>query len=239
MAATLARPIARSLDHILLRGADFIPFVKPDRADIFRRIGALTNHSYAVSGPSDLFDARLLPQILDRVAWGYVRQAQTIAVGTGTATGTLGLPGLAIDIPVLVASTVGMVRRHALTYGFTDIEDEGGNRLPLLLAFSAALGAERAIARVSLRLAEAATGAVMERALMRVISEKMAAKLVASWLPRAVPLVSSAASAVLDFFFLHEAGRCSMEYFRGRHDMVRREHSLNRTLALGAGLAKP
>ena len=60
-----------------------------------------------------------------------------VAVTSGLGTGFFGMPGLAVDLPVLVANTVGLVRRHALVYGFTTIEDSTSDPKPLLFALGA------------------------------------------------------------------------------------------------------
>ena len=219
----LLRAASDAIETIVVKGTNLVPFVRPDPQDVVRKVNTLSNGQFNLEQPSQFFDPRLLVDVLDEVASDYTRSTQLIVTGSGGASGSLGLPGLALDVPVLVSAAVGLVRRHALAYGFTDIEEAKGDSAPLLVAFGAALGAEGAIARVTTRIAAGATGETMERLLARVVSEELAAKLVASWIPRAVPVISSVTSAALDYLFLREVGRRSARYFRRRHLLVRRQ----------------
>lgn len=219
----LAQQISHAVETVIVKGSDMVPFVRPDVADVVRKVNGLSNGTLALQTPADFFDSRLLITTLDEAARDYLRSAQLVATGSGGATGTLGLPGLALDLPVLVASTVGMVRRHALVYGFSDIEEAKGDRVPLLLAFATALGAESAIDRLATRLGASLAGPSIERLLARVVSEEMATRIATRWLARAVPLVSSATGAALDYLFLREVGRRSMRHYRERNLQVRRQ----------------
>jgi hypothetical protein len=165
----LGQQIAGAVETVIVRGSDLVPFVKPDRAEVVKRVNELSGNALHLQTPADFFDPRLLIDTLDQVASDYVRNAQVIATSSGGATGLLGIPGLALDLPILVASTVGMVRRQALTYGFTDIEDADGDRVPMLLAFGAALGADAAIDRVAMRVGGSITSRTTERLLARVV----------------------------------------------------------------------
>jgi len=216
--------IAGAVETVIVRGTNLIPFVRPDRAEIFKRVNDLSGDTLLLRQPADLFDERLSIGTLDQVAKDHIRNAQVIATTSGGATGLIGLPGLALDLPILVACTVGMVRRHALTYGFTEIEDADGDRLPLLLAFGAAMGADAAIDRIAVRVGTSLTSRTTQRLLARAVSEEMAATLTTRWLTRAVPLISSAASAALNWMFLREAGKRSMTHYRSRNLLVRQQN---------------
>ncbi len=219
----LARDISSAVETIIVKGTNIMPFVRPDVNEVVKKVNNLSNDTLHLQKPADFFGPRVLVGTLDQAAKDYVRNAQMVATGSGGATGSLGLPGLAIDLPILVASTVGMVRRHALVYGFTDIEEAGGDRVPLLFAFAAALGAENAISRVSARIGAGIAGDTMERLLARVVSEEMATRIATRWLARVVPVVSSVTGAALDYLFLAEAGRRSMKHYRDRHMLVRQQ----------------
>jgi hypothetical protein len=148
-----------------------------------------------------------------------------VAVTAGVSTGFFGLPGLAIDLPVLVANTVGLVRRHAVTYGFTTIEDSTNDPTPLLLALGASVGADMVIDRVGVKVGEKLSldlgTKLVEKYLVSRISEQFAARIVTSWLPRMVPIIGTATIAALDTAFLTLAGRESTRYFRRRHMEMR------------------
>ncbi len=219
--------VSDTLEAILVKGTSLFPKVKPDVGEIVDRVNVLTHYSLALRDPTDFFDARLPVSILDRVANEQKNRARIVVATAGAGVGAAGLPGLFIDIPVLVATTVGMVRRHALTYGFTEIEDSTGNPTPLLLALAASLGADLAISKLVTKVVNEIgldlTTKLVERFLVRYVSEAFAARILTSWLPRAVPLVGTFTVAALDAAFLTLAARRSASYFRDRHWLVRQQ----------------
>ena len=189
-------------------------------------------------------------KVLDKVAKEQTRRSQVVAVTAGVSTGFFGLPGLAVDLPVLVANTVGLVRRHALTYGFTTIEDSTNDPTPLLLALGASVGADMVIDRVGVKVGEKVGlelgTKLVEKYLVSRISEQFAARIITSWLPRMVPIIGTATIAALDTAFLTLAGRESTRYFRKRHLDVRGhiaaakiERAQWPSLAAGATLTLP
>ena len=66
---------------------------------------------------------------------------------------------------------------------------------------------------------------MVEKYLVKRISEQFAARLMTSWLPRLVPIIGTATIAALDTAFLTLAGRESTRYFRQRHVAVRQVSS--------------
>jgi hypothetical protein len=58
---------------------------------------------------------------------------------------------------------------------------------------------------------------------VRHVSEAFAARILTSWLPRAVPLVGTLTVAALDAAFLTLASRRSQSYFRDRHWQIRQQ----------------
>lgn len=223
----LSTQLYGALETVVVKGTDRLPFVKPDVNDIVARVDTLSRHTLKLNVPVDFFDSRLQMDVLDWVAKEHTRKAQLVAMGSGASSGTIGLPGLAIDAPILVATTVGLVRRHALIYGFTEIEDQRGEAMPLLMALGASVGAEFAIDRLTPRFAEKigvdVGTALVERFLMKRISEQLAAKIIVSWLPRAVPIIGAATSAALNYGFLSVIGRQSSRHYREQHTLVRRQ----------------
>ncbi len=219
--------ISNTLETILVKGTGLLPKVKPDVAEIVDRVNGLTGYTLALQEPTDFFDARLPVAVLNKVAQEQTNRARAVAAAAGAGVGAAGLPGIFIDIPVLVASTVGLVRRHAVTYGFTEIEESSGDPTPLLLALGASLGADIAIGKVVTKVVnemglELSTKLV-QRFLIRYVSERFAARILTSWLPRAVPIVGTLTVAALDAVFLTMASRRSTAYFRDRHWLVRQQ----------------
>ncbi len=221
----LANNIAEILETLIVKGTGMFPGVKPSAAEIVERVNTLTYYQLRLSEPIDFFDQRVDVKVLDKAAKEQTRKAQVVAVTAGVGTGFFGLPGLAVDLPVLVANTVGLVRRHALAYGFTTIEDNTNDPTPLLLALGASVGADMVIDRVSVKVGEKVGldfgTKIVEKYLVSRISEEFAARIITSWLPRLVPLIGTATVAALDAAFLTVAGRESMRYFRKRHLDVR------------------
>jgi uncharacterized protein (DUF697 family) len=221
----LSNNAANIIETLLVKGTGAFPGVKPPVPEIVDRVNALTYYRWQLQAPHDFFDPRLPIEALDQAAREFTRKSQIVAVTAGVSTGMLGMPGLAIDLPVLVANTVGLVRRHAVTYGFMTIEDSTDDPVPLLLALGASVGADMIIDRVGTKFGEKVGLEVgtklVEKYLVKRVSEQFAARIVSSWLPRLVPIIGTATIATLDTLFLTAAGRQSMQYFRTRHLQLR------------------
>jgi hypothetical protein len=246
----LSNSIAEILETLIVKGTGMFPGVKPSAAEIVDRVNTLTYYQLRLKEPIDFFDPRVDVKVLDKTAKEQTCRSQVVAVTAGVGTGLFGLPGLAVDLPVLVANTVGLVRRHALTYGFTTIEDSTNDPTPLLLALGASVGADMVIDRVGLKVGEKVGLELgtkfVEKYLVSRISEQFAARLITSWLPRLVPVIGTATIAALDTAFLTLAGRESVRYFRKRHLDVRQfivaakvERPQWSTLAAGAARTWP
>src|SRR5512143_2321099 len=221
----ISNNVAEILETLIVKGTGVFPGVKPHAAEIVNRVNTLTYYQLRLLEPIDFFDPRLDVKTLEKVAKEQTRKAQVVAVTASVSTGFFGIPGLAVDLPVLVANTVGLVRRHALTYGFTTVEDSTNDPTPLLLALGASVGADMVIDRVGIKVGEKVGlelgTKVVEKYLVTRISEQFATRIVTSWLPRLVPIIGTATIAALDTAFLTLAGRESSRYFRKRHLDVR------------------
>jgi hypothetical protein len=223
----LSNNIAEIIETLLVKGTGAFPGVKPKAPEIVERVNALTYYRWRLQEPHEFFDSRVPIEVLDQVAREFTRKAQVVAVTAGVSTGLFGIPGLAIDLPILVANTVGLVRRHAVTYGFMTIEDSTDDPVPLLLALGSSVGADMIIDRVGAKFGEKVGLEVgtklVEKYLVKRISEQFAARLISSWLPRLVPIIGTATIAALDTLFLTAAGRQSIHYFRTRHVQLRQQ----------------
>ncbi len=245
----LADQIYGALENVIVKGTGRLPFVTPDADEIVARVNTLTHQRLSLRVPGDFFDPRIPVEALDWAANEYTRRAQLVAVTSGAGTSTIGLMGVAVDVPILVATTVGLVRRHALVYGFTELEDSRGDAVPLLMALGAAFGAEITIGQLTPRFARWAGVDVgtrlIERYLLTRISERVANELIVHWLPRAVPVIGAAAAAALDYAFLRVAGRRSQKHYRAQHLLVRGqlagrdEDALNQLLQARAQRRRP
>ena len=89
------------------------------------------------------------------------------------------------------------------------------------------LGADYAIGKLTTKIINEVglelSTKLVERFMVRYVSEAFAARIAASWLPRAVPIVGTLTVAALDATFLTLAGRRSTSYFRERHWLVREQ----------------
>src|SRR5512143_3666157 len=222
----ISNNVADILETLIVKGTGVFPGVKPKAAEIVDRVNTLTYYQLRLREPIDFFDPRVDVTVLDKAAKEQTRKAQVVAATSAVGTGFFGVPGLAVDLPVLVANTVGLVRRHALTYGFTTIENSTSDPTPLLLALGASVGADMVIDRVGIKVGEKVGlelgTKIVEKYLVSRISEQFATRIVTSWLPRLVPIICTATIAALDTAFLTLAGRESSRYFRQRHLDVRK-----------------
>jgi hypothetical protein len=246
----ISNNVAEILETLIVKGTGLFPGVKPNAVEIVERVNTLTYYQLRLQEPIDFFDPRVDVKVLDKVAKEQTRRSQVVAVTAGAGTALFGIPGLAVDLPVLVANTVGLVRRHALTYGFTTVEDSTNDPTPLLLALGASVGADMVIDRVGIKVGEKIGlelgSKIVERYLVKRVSEQFAARLLTSWLPRLVPIIGTVTIAALDTAFLTLAGRESSRYFRQRHLDVRKyvaatqiDRSKWAAVAAGAALTLP
>ena len=227
----LTTQISDIIETLIVKGTGMFPGVKPDVSEIVTHANVLTGYQWALHDPSDFFDPRVPIATLDRIAHEQTRRAQFVAVTSGVGTGLMGLPGMAVDLPILVANTVGLVRRHALTYGFTTIEESTEDQRPLLIALGISVGADMVIDQVGVlgeRWGLELSVKLAEKYLVGRISKQFAARLVTSWLPRLMPIIGTATVAALDTAFLTLAGRESKRYFRQRHLETRNAIALQR-----------
>jgi len=221
--------ISKALTATVFKGTSVVPFVKPDVSDIVRRINRLTEDRLQIQTPAEFFGPQVPISALDRAAKDYTRHAQLVVTSSGVATGTVGLPGIAPNAGILVSATVGLVRRHALVYGFTDIEDHPEDKVPLLMGFAAAAGAQGVIGQASVLMGQVAGRVAIDAAarqaaqlvLAQQISYQMALQMVKQAALKVVPVVSSATSGTLNYAFVRAAGRRSAAYWRERHLIVR------------------
>ena len=246
----LSSGISDILETLIVKGTGVFPGVKPNPLEVVDRVNVITHFRPHLYEPLDFFDSHVPLAALDRAAKDQTRRAQYVAAASGLTTGVFGMTGLAVDLPVLVANSVGLVRRHALVYGFTTIEDSVSDPKPLLFALGASIGADMVIDRVGTTIGEKVgldlSTKLVEKYLVKRISEEFAARLMTSWLPRLVPIIGTVTIATLDTAFLTVLGRQSARYFHERHLVVRNylaaehiERSQWKSVAANSSLALP
>jgi uncharacterized protein (DUF697 family) len=147
---------------------------------------------------------------LDSIAHQTVRGAMKIAGVEGAGLGLGGFATVVPDMGILATITLRMLQKISLLYGFEyNTEEEVAE---FWIAAATAAGADlgrEALEKTVLR------GAVERMAAL--ISERMGAELAEKAAARALPLVSSAAGAVINYFFVRAWGRRALQHFHQRH----------------------
>jgi uncharacterized protein (DUF697 family) len=147
---------------------------------------------------------------LDSIAQQTVRGAMKVAGAEGAGLGLGGFATVLPDMGILAAITLRMLQKISLLYGFEyNTEEEIAEFwIAAATAAGADLGREALEKRVLQGVVERAAALISERLGVE-LSEKAAA--------RALPLVSSAAGAVINYFFVRAWGRRALAHFRQRH----------------------
>jgi uncharacterized protein (DUF697 family) len=125
----------------------------------------------------------------------------------------LGLGGFATIIPdlgILSAITMRMVQKLSLIYGFQFNTDE--EVADLWIAAATAAGVD-------------ITKDLLERTVLKTFVERVVGRMAARFsaefaekaIARAVPILSSAVGAVLNYYFVRAWGNRALEHFRRRH----------------------
>jgi uncharacterized protein (DUF697 family) len=162
---------------------------------------------------------------LDSIAEQTVRGAIKMAVAEGAGLGMGGIFTIVPDMGILSAITMRMVQKLSLIYGFQFNTDE--EVAELWVAAATAAGVD-----ISKELLERA---VLKSFVQRVIG-RMAARFSAEFaekaVARAVPILSSAVGAVLNYYFVRAWGDRALALFRQRH-LEERDRRVAHPILLG------
>jgi uncharacterized protein (DUF697 family) len=147
---------------------------------------------------------------LDSIARQTMRGAMKMAGVEGAGLGFGGLATVLPDLGILSAITMRMVQKLSLIYGFEyNTEEEAAE---LWIAAATAAGVD---------LGKEVLERTMLRKLAERVTERIAAKVGAEFAEkialRAVPVLSSAMGAALNYYFVRAWGKRAMEHFRQRH----------------------
>lgn len=147
---------------------------------------------------------------LDSIAEQTVRGAMKMAGAEGAGLGLGGFVTMLPDLGILSAITMRMVQKLSLIYGFQFNTDE--EVAELWVAAATAAGVD-----ISKELLERT---VLKSFVQRVIG-RMAARFSAEFaekaVARAVPILSGAVGAVLNYYFVRAWGDRALAHFRQRH----------------------
>lgn len=227
---------------LALKQIDKLPYVRPEVDEILMDIGKVV--SSKPKDVSELFDKNVPIEALDEVADRYVLQATLVASGTGLAGG-LGFIGIPATITGLLASTVGLIHRISVVYGFDDLLDPDNNRMifvglaaavginllaiPAFSAFTAGVAGgliwfgPAAIEAVATNVASAVAAGLIEETLAPAIATDIVAQGFAEFVAEAIPIIGAVAGASVNAIFLRIWGKRIKEFFRNQNLETRKK----------------
>src|SRR6266436_8755856 len=151
---------------------------------------------------------------LDAIAQKLIRNAERLALAEGAGFGLGGMITLLPDASLLTASTLRLIQRLCLLYGFeTRGEDE---RLELWLAAAAATGVDYGKDLVEKQMFEKLAPRIAQR-----LAVKLGQETAEKWVGRMIPLASSAIGGALNFSFVRTWGRRVQRNVRQKHVAAR------------------
>jgi hypothetical protein len=147
---------------------------------------------------------------LDSIARQTVRGAMKMAGAEGAGLGLGGFATVLPDMGILSVITMRMVQKLSLVYGFEYNTDEEIAELWIAAATAAGIDIGKELLERTLlkSFAERVIGRMAER-FSAEFAEKAAA--------RAVPVLSAAVGAVLNYYFVRAWGKRALAHFRQRH----------------------
>jgi uncharacterized protein (DUF697 family) len=176
---------------------------------------------------------KILGPHADRIIAKSSRAAALEGFGLGIGGFSTVLP----DMGILAAITVRMLQRLSLIYGFEYSTDEEMAGFWLAAASAAGLDLGRDFVEKQ----------AIERLVPRIvdmIAVKVSAEVAEKWAARIVPVVSAAAAATINYYFVRSWGRRAQKHFVARRSSLRaqsesapRRLSLSRQPQLGEGAA--
>lgn len=147
---------------------------------------------------------------LDSIAQQTVRGAMKMAAAEGAGLGFGGFTTIVPDLGILSAITMRTVQKLSLIYGFQFNTDEEVAELWIAAATAAGVDISKEL------LEKTVLKTFVQRIIGRIaarFSTEFAEKMVA----RAIPILSSAVGAVLNYYFVRAWGNRALVHFRQRH----------------------
>jgi hypothetical protein len=179
---------------------------------------------FDVHGADDIH--RLELREVDHVVGQVAVKNTSVAFATGAGAGTLGLPGLAIDIPGLVGAALRAITEYATYYGFDTSNDDEKAFALMLLAASAATRTEdkksamRELTKVSRELSggEPRPGSrhLLDQQLVTKVALRIAGHLSRTKTIQILPVAGSPIAAVADAWFVGRVARMAHPIYRER-----------------------
>jgi len=147
---------------------------------------------------------------LDSIARQTVRGAMKMAGAEGAGLGFGGFTTILPDMGILSAITMRTVQKLSLIYGFEYNTDEEVAELWIAAATAAGIDISKEVLERTL------LKSFVERVIGR-IAARMSAEFAEKAIARAVPILSSAVGAVLNYYFVRAWGNRALDHFRQRH----------------------
>jgi uncharacterized protein (DUF697 family) len=147
---------------------------------------------------------------LDSIAEQTVRGAMKMAGAEGAGMGLGGFVTMVPDLGILSAITMRMVQKLSLLYGFQFNTDEEIAELWVAAATAAGVDISKEL------LERTVLKSFVQRVVGR-IARRFSAEFAEKAVGRAVPLLSSAIGAALNYYFVRAWGDRALAHFRQRH----------------------
>ncbi len=199
----VARRLEVALKSALTRTYQTVQ-VNPDEYLMHLRM----THAVPVSSYEGMFSMPVAE--LDSIAEQTIRGAMKMAGAGGAGFGFGGFMTIVPDLGVLSAITMRTVQKISLIYGFEYNTDE--EKAELWIAAATAAGVDISTEVLERTVLKTFVQRVIGRIAAR-FSTEFAEKIVA----RAVPVLSSAVGAVLNYYFVRAWGKRALAHFRQRH----------------------
>ena len=166
-----------------------------------------------------LLDEQELRPVADRIIASSARMAALEGMGLGMGGFATMLP----DMGILAAITLRMLQKLSLVHGFEYSTTEEVAALWVAVATAAGVKLTRDFIEKQ----------TIERLAPRIIDAmavKVGAEVAEKWAARIVPLVSGAASGVLNYYFVRAWGRRAHQHFLEKHRDVRSRSAVRHAL---------
>lgn len=171
-----------------------------------------SSHGLAVQSYEGMFTIPV--QHLDGVALEVIRSGMKMAALEGAGFGIGGLVTVVPDLGILAAITMRTVQKLSLIYGF-EFNTEG-EIAELWIAAASAAGVD-----ISRELLERTLIRRFVRKVSARIATKVSTELAEKFAAKAVPVLSSAVGAVMNYYFVRAWSKRALIHFRERHLLER------------------
>ena len=172
--------------------------------------------------------------ILDKSSSGLLPKYVTIAATEGAGMGTLGLPGMAVDIPSLIFINFRAIGEYATYYGFDiELQEEKIYILNILSLASAPTDqakhvAMAQLAKIATQVAKKQSWKELEQiffvSMIKKLAEALGINLTKAKLAQTVPILGALVGAGFNAYYTDKV--CNAAYFLYRERFLARKYNL-------------